>query len=320
VPRAPHHVDCMKIFVLIVVCCSATQNHHRVEPSKIPHSKIDAMLPTWLKSVAIAFHGHYLRQDALFHTHSVGCSNFFNDAENMTLSIVSPLEHANITVKTFFSTVGHCPESDERLVQYIRPTAYSFAKCMLPRIVDSYIEVLDLVASHSPPVDAVILTRFDLLYRKPIFSMGVSWKSVNFPFADSPVYWSREKKVSDLFHVLPFHRIAAFRAALDASGKRSHTAGHHAYSPLVRVVGSEAINFIDSSRGRGSNVRADDPDPTFLFIDRSCEGYLDQCPKRPKSVAAVGLDEQGLTCGRAGSLKSISTRGVRQRRGHSRIA
>jgi hypothetical protein len=180
--------------------------------------------------------------------------------------------------------------------------------------------VLDLVAAHEPAVDAVILTRFDLKFRAPIHTMGVSWGSVNFPFRDGPTYWLKERKVSDLFHVFPFRHLAAVRSALDISGRKSHTAGHHAYLPLTKALGSnKEVHFIDSSRGRGSNIREGDPDPSFLFIDRSCDKFERDCQSQPSQLSTgsnCGLLKPGaVDTGTGHSPRGRDVGGKRKRRG-----
>ena len=235
--------------------------------------------PDSLKRVAVAFHGQYMRKEELFHAHSEGCSVYFNDAQNISNALVGPLLGSGVDVLTFFHTMHHCPKTDQKLVDMLRPVSWSFSDCKLPRIIDSYLRVLDLVLAHDSRIDALVLSRFDVRYRESIGQIKIDWDKTNLAFPDGPAYWAKENKVSDLFHVLPAKHFKAFRAALDISTRKSRSAGHWIYRPLVKMVGKAEVRFIDP-KGRRSNVDQFDPDPPFLFIDRSCKGYEIACVNR----------------------------------------
>jgi len=139
------------------------------------------------------------------------------------------------------------------------------------------VAVLNLVLdfqSTGVPLDAVILTRFDTQFRSSLAHLVIDWGQVNIAFRDGEVYWRKEQKVSDLFHVFPVAHTRALRDAFAAS--RTGT-GHTIYRHLARSLGEQSLRFIDDGKGRGSNVAFGDPDPTFLFIDRSCEDFSGHC-------------------------------------------
>ena len=93
----------------------------------------------------------------------------------------------------------HCRATDARLVEALRPAAYEFEACKLPRIVDSFVAALDLVARFtSEPVDAVVLMRFDTRFRFRLGDPGflVDWGKMNLAFPDGAAYWRKESKAS----------------------------------------------------------------------------------------------------------------------------
>lgn len=226
---------------------------------------------------ALAFHGAYLRRTELLHTRTEGCSDAFATAANISDAITAPLWRAGVAVLTFFDTVAACAAADSRLVHRLQPAAHAFSPCPRPRPVDSYVHVLKLVLAWPDPIDAVVLLRFDVKYRVSLASLHVDWAKLNFAFPDGASYWAKERKVSDLFHVLPRALVPALIAALEQSPK--HRPGAHlVYPQLADALGASRLCFIDP-HGRGSNVAVDDPSPrTFLFIDRSCAGVSSACP------------------------------------------
>jgi hypothetical protein len=144
--------------------------------------------------------------------------------------------------------------------------------------------VLDQVSKWSSPIDIVVLTRFDVCFRRPITRLSIDWAKINIAFKDGPAYFSKEHKVSDLFHIFPRNLLREVRAALDASTRGS---GHYIYNHLVRELGQSKVHFIEP-RGRSSNLAMNDSNPTFLFIDRSCLGFDKLCDSKDISMLTNG--------------------------------
>lgn len=179
---------------------------------------------------------------------------------------------------TFFDTVTTCAAADARLVQLLQPSAHAFSPCQRARPADSYIQVLNMVlAWRAHKIDAVVLLRFDVKYRTSLDALPIDWTKLNFAFPDGPVYWAKERKVSDLFHVLPVTFVPHLIKALNHS-PANRPGAHFVYVPLAKSLGQTRLHFIDA-HGRGSNLAADDPEPrSFLFIERSCSGLSAACP------------------------------------------
>lgn len=63
---------------------------------------------TDIKRVAIAYHGEYLRKELLQHTRHEGCSNFFNNFQNISAAITQPLHSLNISTYNYFGKYIMC--------------------------------------------------------------------------------------------------------------------------------------------------------------------------------------------------------------------
>ena len=280
-----------------------------------------------LKRVAMAFHGEYLRRALLRHTgvDEKACSNFFLDAENITATLVRPLADMGAVVETFFHTTSHCEASDGRLVEALRPVRHAFAPKNLPRVVDSYLRVMEMVEAYAcerqqesggknenggrPYFDAVILSRFDVRFTvHSILDLNIDWQMINVAFRDISTSWKRESKVSDLFFVYPGNRLGLhLRRAMDTSASAGPSTRHSLGSSAAHwllphlmkgldepkptgVAGHwyrwGSVNFIDPA-GRSSNVLPNSS-ATFLYLDRSCRKFdeLASCEKPKPSFHA----------------------------------
>ena len=250
-----------------------------------------------VKVVALGFHGEYHRRQELFHLHGEGCSNFFNDAANISAALKEPLEAAGVGVLTLVSTVGSCPSLDQQLLDELKPVSHAIAACRLPRIMDSYLEVMSLAENHDPVPTHIVLTRFDVRYRLPIHEMDIKWDKLNLAFPDGPVYWEKERKVSDLFHVFPYRYLVPLRRAMEATARRTGAA-HWIYKPLAISIGPSSMNFVDKE-GHRSNMGEHDEGLSFVYIDRSCQDYDALCSRSDdvaplcKSPSVPGNNRRG---------------------------
>ena len=81
--------------------------------------------------------------------HRQACSDFFLDADNITSTLIRPLQERNISVETFLHSTTYCAASDARLVRFLQPVRHAFAPSNLPRIVDSYLQVMSMVEAYA---------------------------------------------------------------------------------------------------------------------------------------------------------------------------
>ena len=232
----------------------------------------EAVLP---RSVALAFHGEYVRARPK-------CSYFFGAYANIRSKVVADLRAHGVRVHSFFHSIASEPELDARLVCALTPVSHTFARARPPKIVDSYIAVLDLVARARVDVDAVVLMRFDVIYRTQISRLPIDWTKVTYAwpdaqqhtFANLPNRFVREIKTSDLLMVMPRRYVGPMRAALlsirEANPQRtafSKGNAHWTYDPLGVAIGYRNLAFVDpkpfTSVVSWSHGR-------FLAIDRSC--------------------------------------------------
>lgn len=240
--------------------------------------------------VAIAYRGDYHRKVALSSgTNSaaaVGCSDFFHNADYHWKQLVEPLEAAGTRVTTYFHSYrdASCPQRDHRLLRELRPERYEFSDSHLPMIVDSFIRVLNLVLQDAGSVDAVVLTRFDLRYRAPITSLNVNWNVTNVAHREGEESWKTQRKVSDLFYVLPVAHIRPFMTALRESARKhqvnrvdhhSTGAGHWFSHYFVNMMGRKALHIIDKEFA--SSTLSPSETNTFLGISRGCSKDYDVC-------------------------------------------
>ena len=171
------------------------------------------------------------------------------------------------------------------------------------RIVDSSLVGLQLLDESGVEVDAVLLTRFDLLHREPLLQLPLHWTKVNVAWPDGRVYWEKERRVSDLFFVIPPRFLPAFRRALQWSGERMQrlktrnrgfTAGHWVWQSLATEIGNRSLRFIDN-RHMSSDSKAiceTQPSTAFVRVLRHCVRDCSQWSMR------ANCSEQNISAGR----------------------
>jgi len=235
------------------------------------------------------------------------CSDFFNNIDTHWKQLVGPLEAAGASVKTYFHTYGSgddkpCQQRDDRLVDLLRPARWGFsnysAGARIPAddededeaedasmrhaqvgesslTVGSFIKVLEMVLLDKEAIDAVVLTRFDVRYREPITALNVRWNVTNAAHREGSGSWVREKRLSDLFFVLPIEHVKIFIESLKKSAFSPHHhratgAGHWIYMPFVETMGGDpsVLNIIDPYFSCSTNTPSQSP--SFLGISRTC--------------------------------------------------
>jgi len=262
--------------------------------------------------VALAYRGHYHRQVWSKHGAKNGrliCSDFFSNVDTHREMLVGPLEAAGASVKTYFHTYQSggdallSQQRDDRLVRVLRPARYNFSNHLAGTrirrdqdedehgdeqnldsdvedglsslIVDSIIKVLELVLQDKKSIDAVVLTRFDLKLREPITLANVRWNVTNAAHKEGEDSWKREKRLSDLFFILPIEHVEAFIQALRISATHPYHhkatgAGHWIYMPFIQIMRGDhtMLNIIDSHFG--CSTLEPSQSPNFIAISRTC--------------------------------------------------
>jgi len=142
-------------------------------------------------------------------------------------------------------------------------------------IVSSFIKVLELVLQDKESIDAVVLTRFDLRFRAEITALNVRWNVTNGAHREGLNSWNNEKKVSDIFFVIPIGHVETFIQSLKISATnplhhRPTGAGHWVYTPFVEKMGGDpsVLHLIDSHISPSTHLPAETP--SFLALSRTC--------------------------------------------------
>jgi hypothetical protein len=100
------------------------------------------------RSVALLFHGHFMRTDAK----RGGCSDFFASACNIRAHVFAPLLRARAQLRVFVhSFKSDCAAADAALLAMLQPEAYELTDGRYERIVHSFQRVLQLAIRHTHP-------------------------------------------------------------------------------------------------------------------------------------------------------------------------
>jgi len=244
------------------------------EPPKGTSRNTSGVIPN---HVAVLYHGHY---DRAFEGQ---CSDFFTVAHNHALKVFNPLRSQGIVLSTFFHTYRDikCRQKDDFLVDYLQPVSYEFSESNLPRIIDSYVRVLQLAYAASPRPEVMLMCRFDIMFTWSILDLNIEWHKVNLSWRDVRDAWQHFQKSNDLFITLPIQYSSSMEKSLYESAKRSPSGdGNFVFKSLASSIGASELRFIDSefrtstvdSYWLAAHKNDTGGAKVFLAIERSCEG------------------------------------------------
>ena len=261
-------------------------------------------VPFWRgKSLALAFHGHFLRGD----TRHRG-SDYFVNHQGIRDHVIDPLKNQGANLAIFAHTyAAPCNETNQRLIALLQPEEIILQTTHLSkRIVDSFLAVLKLVKSADAThhFDHVFLLRFDVLYKFPITSPAfkLNPEAVNIAWRSRGKTWHSHRMVSDLFFSFPAKYIDLAMWALDSSGNyanrpicpRCSGNGHFFYKFWMERNESKnacGINFLINNTFSGSDVEwpmTVKPE-LWLGINRKVEHNFTFCNTSSRSTN-VGLN------------------------------
>ena len=89
----------------------------------------------------------------------------------------------------------------------------------------------DLLKRHFIFQNDIIMTRFDLHYKKNILNMNIQWDRINLLWKETLKMWNDHRRVSDIFHVFPIKFYKPFLDAVAAIKDRSNL--HKLYRGLL---------------------------------------------------------------------------------------
>lgn len=156
-----------------------------------------------MSKVAIILRGHSIRKGmANYNSIEVDFNCDRGSITSLKTNIISPL-------KTLYDTVDVycCPSntgSKEYLTNELSPNMF-YKECICENQLNNMIHALKSIPqeTNSPKYDAVFITRFDLLYKKPITEWGITDDSCDLYFPYRDVWWDEAVpcyNVPDVFH------------------------------------------------------------------------------------------------------------------------
>jgi len=180
----------------------------------------DSGLPAEWKKVAMVYAGHHYRiggppwpptflpsrDNPKLWQGFRGTTDWRVARENHHGNLFDPLVKRGITVDVYFHTWPSHRQIETEMVEYFKPTRYTIASrgSHDSAGVDSRVEALKLIVAPET-YDAVIMTRFELILRRPLDMFPIQPHKVNVPFSEhvSRPSGSRRTVLMDLIYIFP---------------------------------------------------------------------------------------------------------------------
>jgi len=176
-------------------------------------------LPAQWKKVALVYAGHHYRIGAspwppkfvpsLMNPKRVhgyrGTTDWRVASDNHREFLIGPLAERGITVDVYFHTWPSHRAIEAELVEHCKPIKYTIASRGSHDSVgvDSRVEALKLIVGPGT-YDAIIITRFELLFVRPLDRFPIQPHKLNVPFRELDEARFRQScRTSDLMYIFP---------------------------------------------------------------------------------------------------------------------
>ena len=208
---------------------------YKKKPIVINNPKLEIMQRT-----IIVYRGFYRRND------DDGVFAFgFNNLSNHIKNLLNCFKYCEFYIHTY-----SCGKYlDDQLLSYfsyhgLNVVNVIFEKTVNEKISYSIIKSLQLINENKyKSSDIIINMRFDLEFIEPISKLTIEYNKINFAFKD--LSFEKNKKVSDLFYILPYRYLKTLIYGLqNPSSVFKHAPGHYIYIPISGIIGTININFL----------------------------------------------------------------------------
>lgn len=165
-----------------------------------------------------------------------------NSANSLYSNLINPYRADN-NVALYVSTYRYPFEKE--LIQELNPRAYTFLEYSRSNIFTTYLKGLDLLADE--PLDFIITTRFDIMFKVNIRNLPVDYGKFNILFRELGFWEGGIEFTTDNLFMFPVCYLGAFRRAVENT-RYHHPLGcpdlHPAYKYVKNELGDEHMNFL----------------------------------------------------------------------------
>jgi hypothetical protein len=173
-------------------------------------------------------------------------------AAGLRRDLVDSLRPAHEVV---FFAVTYPSGIQEELLALLKPDHVTVLESQSSTQISTFLRGLDAVRTHpNAPFDRVIITRFDLIFKRPAVEWDI-WRETGIflpwreseeawrahPVADPAADWLTRQRVGDIVHVIDWPYLAAFEAAV--ASLAGQTDLHNLYRALEKE--SAPVRFIE---------------------------------------------------------------------------
>ena len=166
--------------------------------------------------------------------------------DSFAKNIVKPLQKKGFDISIYLATYAH--EHQHQLVESYKPylKKHMFIEKRIEESTqkESVLESLSLIKEDISLYDFVMMTRFDVSYKKPIDEWNIDWDKINLPWREIEELWKEHQRVGDIMHLFPATYYSAVCNAIQIS-EASNTF-HHLYNDLLKQPGvtTHTIHFL----------------------------------------------------------------------------
>jgi len=184
--------------------------------------------------------------------------------QSFRTKILTPLKEAGHDISIYLATYPHelqqelLSSYDDALKKYV---IYQ-KEISKGNQRDLSVKALQLLESDLHDIDVVIMTRFDLHYKKNIHQMNIQWDKINVLWKETLKMWNDHNRISDIFHVFPIKFYKQFVDSVAAIRDRSNL--HKLYRGLLEHdISKDDVHFMEDGFYDSSTKQ---PNPVLMII------------------------------------------------------
>ena len=190
------------------------------------------------KRCAVLFRGHVKRKKPSF----VEEFDFTKTFPNIRENIIEPLRQLDMAVDIYSAV--HRSDMDEALLEALQPRIYYFFGEEIGQF-SGYLGGLRLVEQANAEYDLIVVSRLDMLFKKPITEFGLDVEKINFLWKEP----TRIELVCDTFHAFHGDFLAPFIRTMEVVRDVEYMdarVGQALIYKLMRMLsGGRAIHFVE---------------------------------------------------------------------------
>lgn len=177
--------------------------------------------------------------------------SYLDCKENFLTHLLYPLEK-KMEVKVYTTT--YTSTESDNILNFYKPKKHQFLKLETSHQIITFL--LNLYMLEKQDLDYLLITRFDIFFNEAFKQLQFDFNKFNFLCKEKD-HWENYRFVNDCFYFLPYSMLGdllvACKELYDNPPRPGLMDMHGLYSPLIKIIGDNNVNFLTQEHYLSSN-------------------------------------------------------------------